>query len=144
MTLKITRLHLAGGVALALAMITVPAIAYTGQELAKQAKISISEARAIALKAHPGRITDEELEREPGGSGLRYSFDIKRGRVTQEVGVDAQTGKVLENKKEGKNPISGRRPASGASHCSAMASAQRLLSSKAARRLSGTHRRVRR
>lgn len=77
-----------------------PAMAYTGQELANQAKVSISDARTIALKAHPGKITDEELENETGGSGLRYSFDIKRGTVTQEVGVEAQTGKVLENKKK--------------------------------------------
>jgi uncharacterized membrane protein YkoI len=34
-------------------------------------------ALAIALKAHPGKVTDEELEREAGGTGLRYSFDIK-------------------------------------------------------------------
>ena len=104
MTSKMAKLFFAGGAALALAMVTVPAMAYTGQELAKQAKVSITDARAIALKAHPGKITDEELEKEPGGSGLRYSFDIKSGNVTQEVGVDAQTGKVLENKKEGKNP----------------------------------------
>jgi uncharacterized membrane protein YkoI len=56
------------------------------------------------LKAHPGKVTDEELEREKGGSGLRYSFDIKRGTVTQEVGVDAQSGQLLENKKEGPHP----------------------------------------
>jgi uncharacterized membrane protein YkoI len=78
--------------------------AYTGENLAKQAKISIVQARAIALKAHPGKLVDEELENEKGGSGLRYSFDIKVGTVTQEVGVDAMTGKVLENKPEGKNP----------------------------------------
>src|SRR5258705_13672006 len=81
-----------------------PAMAYTGQELAKDAKISVKQARAIALKAHPGEITDEELEKERGGSGLRYSFDIKRRGVTQEVGVDARTGRVLENKKEGPHP----------------------------------------
>jgi uncharacterized membrane protein YkoI len=81
-----------------------PAFAYTGEKLARHAKISIKHAREIALKAHPGQITDEELERERGGSGLRYSFDIKNGSVTQEVGVDATTGKVLENKKEGPNP----------------------------------------
>jgi uncharacterized membrane protein YkoI len=79
--------------------------AYTGQELGKDAKVTIKEARAIALKAHPGKITDEELEKENGGSGLRYSFDIKRGKAkTQEVGVDAMTGKVLENATEGPNP----------------------------------------
>jgi len=104
MTSQIAKLYFAGGAALAIVMVTVPAMAYTGQEFAKQAKVSISDARAIALKAHPGKITDEELEKESGGSGLRYSFDIKRGNVTQEVGVDAQTGNVLENKKEGKNP----------------------------------------
>jgi uncharacterized membrane protein YkoI len=74
-----------------------PAAAYTGQELAGDAKITIDQARAIALKAHPGRITDEELEREDGGSGLRFTFGVEAGSVTQEVGVDAATGQVLEN-----------------------------------------------
>ena len=74
--------------------------AYTGEELAKDAKVTLAEARAIALKAFPGKITDEELEKEKGGSGLRYSFDIKNGRVTHEVGVDAKTGKLLENSLE--------------------------------------------
>jgi uncharacterized membrane protein YkoI len=78
--------------------------AYTGQELASKAKITIDEARAIALKTRPGTIADDELENEKGGSGLRYSFDVKSGNVTYEVGVDAQTGKVLENSKEGRHP----------------------------------------
>ncbi|HEV2539224.1 MAG TPA: PepSY domain-containing protein [Frateuria sp.] len=59
--------------------------------------ISMAEARAIALKASPGKITKEELEKEKGGSGLRYSFDIAANGVTHEVGVDAMDGKVLEN-----------------------------------------------
>ena len=92
-----------GALSLAL-LFACPALAYTGEKLAKDAKVSIAEARAIALKAHPGKITDEELERETGGTGLRYSFDIKSGSSTQEVGVDARTGRVLENAKEGKNP----------------------------------------
>jgi uncharacterized membrane protein YkoI len=95
---------LASAATMALVIATTSAMAYTGQELSKHAKVSITEARAIALKAHPGKITDEELEKEKGGTGLRYSFDIKRGAVSQEVGVDAQTGKVLENKKEGPHP----------------------------------------
>ena len=98
------KLYLASGVVATLITATIPAMAYSGQDLAKQAKLSITEARANALKAHPGQITDEELEKEKGGSGLRYSFDIKTGTVTQEVGVDAQTGTVLENSKEGSNP----------------------------------------
>ncbi|OIQ83232.1 peptidase propeptide and YPEB domain protein [mine drainage metagenome] len=78
--------------------------AYTGEKFAKDAKISITEARTIALKAFPGKIVDEELELEKGGSGLRYSFDIKKDKMTQEVGVDAKTGKVLENAPEGAHP----------------------------------------
>ena len=77
---------------------------YVGQELASHAKVTMATARMTALKAHPGKITDAELEKEGGGSGLRYSFDIKARGKTFEVGVDAMTGRVLENKKEGKNP----------------------------------------
>jgi uncharacterized membrane protein YkoI len=80
------------------------ATAYSGEELAKTAKVKLEDARAIALKARPGTIADQELEKEKGGSGLRYSFDIKDGKVTYEVGVDAQTGKVLENAAEGAHP----------------------------------------
>jgi uncharacterized membrane protein YkoI len=92
------------GMAALLPIIVSPAFAYAGQNLAHEAKISIDQARSIALKANPGKITDEELEREAGGSGLRYSFDIKHGLVTREVGVDAASGRVLENKAEGANP----------------------------------------
>jgi uncharacterized membrane protein YkoI len=77
------------------------AFAYAGQELAPGAQVSIGQARAIALREIPGEITDEELETEPGGSGLRYTFDIKRGSDRYEVGVDARTGAVLENILEG-------------------------------------------
>jgi uncharacterized membrane protein YkoI len=71
---------------------------------AQHARITMAQARAIALKARPGNITDAELEREGGGSGLRYSFDIKADGKTYEVGVDANSGAVLENKVEGRNP----------------------------------------
>lgn len=66
--------------------------------------IGLPEAQAIALKVQPGTIVDTELEKESGGSGLRYSFDVKSGTTTYEVGVDAETGKLLENIPEGKNP----------------------------------------
>ena len=74
---------------------------FAGQKYAKDAKVNIDEARAIALKTYAGGIVSEELEKEKGGSGLRYSFDIKNGQVTHEVGVDAKTGKILENSVEG-------------------------------------------
>jgi uncharacterized membrane protein YkoI len=81
-----------------------PAGHYAGEKLAGSAKVTMAQARQIALKARPGAITDQELEKEGGGSGLRYSFDIKSGGKTYEVGVDAKTGAVLENGAEGKNP----------------------------------------
>src|SRR5579859_1135933 len=71
--------------------------AYKGEGLAKHAKISLEQARVIALKTFPGKVVDEELEKEKGGSGLRYSFDIRQGKVVHEVGVDAADGSVLEN-----------------------------------------------
>jgi uncharacterized membrane protein YkoI len=77
------------------------AVPLTGEKYAKQAKITLDEARAIALKTYAGEIVVQELEREKGGSGLRYSFDIKNGKVTHEVGIDAKTGKVLEDSLEG-------------------------------------------
>jgi uncharacterized membrane protein YkoI len=77
--------------------ITSPARAFTGEELAAEAKISLAEARAIALRVFAGTVVSEELEKEKGGSGLRYSFDIKNGAAVHEVGVDAKTGRILEN-----------------------------------------------
>ena len=74
------------------------AFAYSGEKLAKNAKVTLEQATAIALKARPGKITDKELEKEKGGSGLRFSFDIKgMDAKAYEVGVDAMTGVVLEN-----------------------------------------------
>lgn len=77
---------------------------FKGQQFAREAKIDVTSARALALKAYPGKITDEELEKEKGGSGLRYSFDIKGIGGVHEVGVDAMSGALLENSVEGKNP----------------------------------------
>lgn len=75
-----------------------------GASLAPMAKVTLASARAKALAARPGVITDQELEKENGGTGLRYSFDIKSNGKTFEVGVDARTGAVLENGAEGANP----------------------------------------
>ena len=75
------------------------AFAYSGQEFSKDAKLSLEEARAIALKANPGKVTDEELEQFKGG--LRYTFDIKTGGKTKEVSVDGNTGKILGTTTDG-------------------------------------------
>jgi len=70
-------------------------------DLAKEAKVSLEDARKTALAAVPGgKIQSEELEREKGK--LVYSFDIKVGKKSgiEEVGVDAMTGKIIEKKHE--------------------------------------------
>jgi uncharacterized membrane protein YkoI len=87
-----------GAIAATAAATFSPARAFTSEELAGEAKISLAEARAIALKVFAGTVASEELEREKGG--LRYSFDIKNGSVTHEVGVDAKTGQIVENSVE--------------------------------------------
>ena len=81
-----------------------PTLASGKSRAVHRAKISLHQARMIALKAYPGRIMKEELERERGGSGLRYSFDLRRGTHWREVGVDAITGRIIENSHEGANP----------------------------------------
>jgi uncharacterized membrane protein YkoI len=77
---------------------------FAGANLLPLAKVTLAQARQTAVRAHPGVITDQELEKEGGGTGLRYSFDIRSNGKTFEVGVDARTGKVLENDAEGANP----------------------------------------
>jgi hypothetical protein len=77
-----------------------PAYSYTGEKLAKGAKVSIEQARTIALQNRAGAITDEELEREKGGSGPRYSFDIKNDGAVYEVGVERSPAKSSRTRKK--------------------------------------------
>jgi uncharacterized membrane protein YkoI len=44
-------------------------------------------------------VIDAEFEKEAGA--WRYSFDIRQGKRIHEIGVAANTGKVIENKFEG-------------------------------------------
>jgi uncharacterized membrane protein YkoI len=66
---------------------------------AQAAKITEAQARAIALKAAPGKIVESDYENENGG--WRYSFDIRQGQRIHEIGVDAFTGKIVEDSYEG-------------------------------------------
>jgi hypothetical protein len=76
-----------------------------------QAFQSVSR-RAFAIAAGDGfeRIRDGFLARAFGAdptkeaADLRYSFDVLSKGLTYEVGVDAQTGIVLENGREGAHP----------------------------------------
>lgn len=60
----------------------------------KKAKITLEEARTIALKRVAGTVVEEELEKEKGR--LQYAFDIKdsEGKIW-DVEIDAITGEVL-------------------------------------------------
>lgn len=90
----------AAATAAVLAAASAAAFAYTGQQYAKDAKVSMQQARAKALAQVHGTIKGAELEKEGGGSGLRYSFDIQTAHGLREVGIDAVTGKTLENSAE--------------------------------------------
>lgn len=63
-------------------------------------KISMAKARATALKLAPGKVISSEYEKE--GGIWRYSFDIQQRGNVQEIGIDGRTGKVVENKSEGR------------------------------------------
>ena len=84
-------------------LLTGTAFALDGEKYIKDASVKPADARATALKTYPGKIVSEELEKESGGSGLRYSFVISSNAAKHEVGIDAKTGAVLENSIEGKN-----------------------------------------
>lgn len=73
---------------------TLTAVHGTGQT----PKLSKNQARAIALKLHPGKIKSAELEREQGVQ--MYSFDIETKDGVHEVGIDADSGKVVEDSVE--------------------------------------------
>jgi uncharacterized membrane protein YkoI len=71
--------------------------------LQREAKVTMEQARATALKRAPGTVESSELEREH--KLLVYSFDIRNSKGTiTEVQVSAITGKVVrvehENKKQ--------------------------------------------
>jgi uncharacterized membrane protein YkoI len=67
---------------------------------APKPRISMAQAKAIALKAAPGKIAKAEYEKE--GGGWRYSFDIQQKGHIQEIGVNAMNGRIVEDKNEGK------------------------------------------
>ncbi len=62
----------------------------------KLMKISLDDAKAIALKAHAGKITEVEFEIEDNGNPI-YEIEITTDKdVEMKVTVDAVTGKIIE------------------------------------------------
>lgn len=65
-----------------------------------KAKISLEQAKEIALKAHPGEVVEAEYEIESNGDAS-YEFDIMTDKGEIKLEVDASTGKIIEdNQKE--------------------------------------------
>ncbi len=86
-------------IAAAVALLGAGSVA-TATAKAPTPRISMAAAKSMALKLAPGRIISSEYEKE--GGGWRYSFDIQQRGHVQEIGIDGQTGKLVENKSEGK------------------------------------------
>ena len=73
----------------------------TQAELQKEAKMTMADARTMALKTVPGAtIQDGEIERE--GGKLIYSFDMKVPSKTgiDEVNIDAMTSQLVSHQHE--------------------------------------------
>ena len=73
----------------------------TQAELQKEAKMTMADARAMALREVPNaKIQAGEIERE--GGKLIYSFDMKVAHKTgiDEVNIDAMTGKLVSKQHE--------------------------------------------
>ena len=94
------RLFLAPALALAFAGLAAGAALAAPPAHAPKPKLTLARARTIALRAAPGRVISAEYEKE--GGGWRYSFDIQQKGHVQEIGVDGMSGRIVENKSEGK------------------------------------------
>ena len=71
-------------------------VAIDGQRFASKAKINEEQARAAALKAHPGRVVEVEYELESDGKAS-YEIDILEADGEEvKVEVDATSGKIIE------------------------------------------------
>jgi hypothetical protein len=93
-------LLLLGFATLANAQTPVPKKSKIPASLKSQAKVSIEDARATAIKKVPGEVNEEELEKENGK--LVYSFDIQATgqKDITEVQVSAIDGTIASIKKE--------------------------------------------
>jgi uncharacterized membrane protein YkoI len=61
-------------------------------------QLTMEDARKIALQKESGNVKSQELEKEKGR--WIFSFDIERDKQIHEVGVDANTGEILEDSVE--------------------------------------------
>jgi hypothetical protein len=62
-------------------------------------KISIEQAKSIALKKSPGKIKSSEFENEGGQDVYSFDIELKNHRIN-EVLVNAYSGKIVSSKLE--------------------------------------------
>lgn len=75
------------------------------QEIAAISKefslISLDQAKAKALAAKPGLVTDAEIDNRKFGKGWEYEFEIVDADGKEwDVNIDAKTGEVLKTRRE--------------------------------------------
>ncbi|MDT8397431.1 MAG: PepSY domain-containing protein [Pseudomonadales bacterium] len=63
--------------------------------IAPEPKLSLGQARELALQQVSGVLVKEEYEKEDGI--WRYSFDIRETGRIHEIGIDATSGRVVED-----------------------------------------------
>lgn len=61
-------------------------------------KLTLAQARTLALQHESGKVQSGELEKEHGR--WIYSFDIQTAKALHEVNIDANTGKLVEDSVE--------------------------------------------
>lgn len=62
---------------------------------APKPKFNEAQARKIAMSVAKGTFEPGEYEKEDGG--WRWTFDVKENGKIHEIGVDAMTGKIVED-----------------------------------------------
>lgn len=75
------------------ASIKVPENIRSQSDLAKLARVSQQQAEAAALAVQPGQVVQAKLDDEEGF--LVWQIDVKHGKGTTEIAVDAGNRKVL-------------------------------------------------
>jgi uncharacterized membrane protein YkoI len=78
--------------AIALGTIAATAMAATS---APKPKLTLAQARVIALKTAPGRVANGDHQKEKA-LGVT-SFDIRYEKMNHEAGADANTGQIVES-----------------------------------------------
>ncbi|MBI4566758.1 MAG: PepSY domain-containing protein [Planctomycetes bacterium] len=73
------------------------------RDLVGEAKVSLRDAIAAALKARPGAAVEAELEAEGAGTERKVFFEVKvltKGKKSFDVRVNPATGKVISNEED--------------------------------------------